>query len=89
MQRSTTQLIREVEELETKLDGRLVELRHELARLDVSYDALQTAVRAVSDEQKQLPALSRKVRPDITKIILIIGETRVRRDEMSRRDRLD
>ena len=61
VQRSTTQLIREVEELETKLDSRLVELRHDLARLDVGYDSLQTAVRGVSDGQRQIPALSRQV----------------------------
>ena len=62
MQRSTTQLVRSVEGLESRLDASLVELRRDLARLDVGQDTLQTAVSAVSDEQKQLPALRRTVR---------------------------
>lgn len=63
LQTSGRQLIREVEELETKVDGRLAEVRSQLARLEVAQAGLRTSVANVIDEQRQLPALTQKVGP--------------------------
>ncbi|XP_043201083.1 rho-associated protein kinase 2-like [Amphibalanus amphitrite] len=68
VQQSTTRLIQEVEQLETKVDGQLVEVRRDLAQLQVGYGTLQTAVRAVGDEQKQLPALSRQMKQKMAEL---------------------
>ncbi|XP_037082274.1 protein scabrous-like [Pollicipes pollicipes] len=65
IQTSTQQLVREVEELETKLDSRVVEMRHDLARLDVSYDQLNSAVQQVKDEYKEVPSLRNKVKQQL------------------------
>ncbi|KAF0289601.1 Condensin-2 complex subunit D3 [Amphibalanus amphitrite] len=55
LKQSTSVLIREVEQLETKLDARTAALQAELARLDVGCGQLTTAVDELRQRQAGLP----------------------------------
>ncbi|XP_037079561.1 autophagy-related protein 23-like [Pollicipes pollicipes] len=65
IQVSTSELIQEVEQLETKLDGKVAEMQTEVARLDVSCSQLTSSVQDVQARQAALPAQTEALRQQV------------------------